>query len=240
MGIRLNFITEGQTEETFFNVVLRPHLADHHVWGYARRVETGRRQNVIYRGGLRSYAKAKNDLVLWIKQDHNPDVAFTTMFDLYALPKDFPGYEEAQEKTDPYVRVKLLEKALHDDIDEFIPGVRFIPYIQLHEFESLILADPQKLDSEYLEHDRAIHNLVQMAAGFDSPELINDKHETCPSRRIITEIPEYEGMKASAGPLVAAKIGIPMLRTKCRHFGEWLVKLESLGKNQATTEPNAG
>ena len=60
------------------------------------------------------------------------------MFDLYALPADFPGYAEARREVDPYGKVRILEDALGNDIADR----RFIPYIQLHEFEALILADP--------------------------------------------------------------------------------------------------
>jgi hypothetical protein len=90
--------------------------------------------------------------------------------------------------------------------------------------------DPQKLDWEYLEHDTAIKNLVQVASCFASPELIDDGDETAPSKRIIQEIPEYEGMKVFAGPLVAGKIGLSTLRSKCEHFGEWLGRLEALSQ----------
>lgn len=37
-------------------------------------------------------------------------------------------------------------------------------------------------------------------------------------------------MKASAGPIVAEKIGLPTLRLKCEHFREWLGKLERLAQ----------
>jgi len=107
---------------------------------------------------------------------------------------------------------------------------RFIPYIQLHEFEALLLAEPQKLDGEFFNRDEAIRKLVQMASEFDSPELIDDDKETAPSKRIIREITEYDGMKASAGPNVAAKIGLDTLRSKCPHFNEWLNKIERLGE----------
>ena len=228
MSARLHFIVEGQTEETFVNRVLVPHLATQLVWGKARCVMTSRKRSIIYRGGLRSYAQAKKDIVLWMKEDQNPDAFFTTMFDLYALPSDFPEYDEARRFEDPRERVARLEEAMRRDIDH----PRFIPYLQLHEFEALLLADPQKLEWEYPEHDRAIRNILQMASGFVSPELIDDGENTAPSKRIIREIPEYEGMKASAGPLAAERIGLPVLRGKCGHFGEWLSRLEQLSHGE--------
>jgi hypothetical protein len=143
------------------------------------------------------------------------------MFDFYALPNDFPGYAEAYAQRDPYERIKILEERLAADINDH----RFIPYIQLHEFEALILADPKELSWEYLEHDEPIHNLIAMV-GNQNPELINDGQETAPSKRILKEIPEYD--KATAGPAVAGKIGLSVLRAKCKHFHEWLSRLERL------------
>lgn len=119
MDARLNFVVEGQTEETFVNQVMRPHLADRRIWAYARCVETSRNHGRKYRGGGRSYRLAKNDITRWLKEDQNPDARFTTMFDLYALPQNFPGYEAACQVTDPRQRVGSLESALRDDIDDW-------------------------------------------------------------------------------------------------------------------------
>ncbi len=41
-------------------------------------------------------------------------------------------------------------------------------------------------------------------------------------------IPEYDGRKSSAGPDIAAYIGIATIRVKCPHFHLWLVQLENL------------
>lgn len=224
MSIRLHFIVEGQTEETFVNQILRPHLAELFIWADARCVMTGHKRGIKHRGGISSYAKAKSDIRAWMREDQNRDARFTTMFDLYGLPTDFPGYGDAVRIPDPYRRVEILEGALRDDISDW----RFIPYFQLHEFEALLLSDPQKLESQFYDRSSEIQRLGEMASRFDSPERINDGTDTAPSKRIIHEIPEYGDMKASAGPIVASKIGLPTLRLKCGHFGEWLGKLEAL------------
>ena len=224
MSIRLNFTVEGQTEETFVNLILKPHLAHKSIWASARCVLTGRKRGYEYRGGMTTYQRARNDVTRWMLEDQNPDARFTTMFDLYALPNDFPGYQDSLKAPDPYERVSILEDALREDLDDW----RFIPYIQLHEFEALLLSDPQKLDSQFYEYDKEIARLIKVADEFDSPEMIDDGTHTAPSKRIIAEIPEYDGRKVSAGPIVAERIGLPALRAKCRHFSEWLDKLESL------------
>lgn len=223
--IRLHITAEGQTEQKFVNNVLTPHLATFDVFVSVRCVLTSKDKRAAkeYRGGLVNYEKAKNDIQAWLKEDKHEDCRFTTMFDLYALPNNFPGYDEGQEKTDKYERVKILEKHLEQDISDH----RFFPYIQLHEFEALILSDPQSLDIEYLEHEVSIQQLIAMV-GEQNPELINDGRETAPSKRILKEIPEYD--KATAGPAVAKRIGLPKLREKCHHFNEWLTRLENLDK----------
>lgn len=87
-----------------------------------------------------------------------------------------------------YDKVDYLEKAMATEIN----SERFIPYIQLHEFEALLFADIGKLKLFYLEgKDREIERLKAVASSFDSPELINEGSETAPSKQIIREIPEY-------------------------------------------------
>ena len=223
MPVRLHFVVEGPTERRFVENILRPHLADHSILVAARCVETSRSRGRKYSGGIRDYTKAKRDIERWMGEDQNSDARFTTMFDLYALPGDFPGYEDARQERDPYARIRLLEDALVEDISDR----RFVPYLQLHEFEALLFCDPQKLEVRFDRHSAGIGRLAQVAEQ-SNPELINDGNETAPSKRIIREIPEYESDKASSGPIVAERIGLTTLRTKCQHFAEWLGKLEAL------------
>jgi len=223
--IRLHVTAEGQTEQAFVKKVLAVHLAFQQVYADARCVLTSKdkRAGKEFRGGLLSYQKAKADICHWMKEDRRAETGFTTMFDLYALPADFPGYAIAQHIADPYEKVRILEDALLSDIAD----PRFIPYVQLHEFEALIFANPEKLDWEYFDHDKPIRNLLAMV-GNSNPELINDGFSTAPSKRIVREIPEYD--KVAAGVSVVQKIGMEALRQKCRHFSEWVTKLERLAR----------
>lgn len=228
--IRLNVIVEGQTEEAFVNQVLTGPLADAEVFISVRCVETGRSRSKIYRGGLLRYEKLRGDLIRWMRQDRHPECWFTTMIDLYGLKRlqdEFPGLRESHREQDPHRRIGILEQAFAKDIQH----PRFIPYLQLHEFEALLLADPQKLDGEFIDRSDGIARLVHLASAFESPELIDDGEDTSPSHRIIQVIPEYRDRKASAGPLVAARIGLPMLRRRCSHFAEWVDRLERLGRS---------
>lgn len=220
--IRLNIIVEGQTEEAFVNKVMVPHLAQSEVFAIPRLIKTGEKKGHIYRGGMTTYGKAKEDIKRWISQDKGKAVRFTTMFDLYRLPKDFPKFNESEKIAEPYQRVNFLENSLKADIREH----RFTPYIQLYEYEALILSDPTKF--EFVEDSSQIEKLMRLVKKFKSPELINDGAETAPSKRIIKIIPEYKYLKPIVGPSVAQQIGLETIRKKCPHFNEWLIKLETL------------
>lgn len=230
--IRLHVIAEGRTEEKFVKDVLSKHLGNFNISTDARSVLTSkdRRTHKAYRGGLAEYERTKKDILAWIREDDHPQCRFTTMFDLYALPADFPGYQEAKSKNDPYRRVEILEAAFADDINDH----RFVPYIQLHEFEALVFAEPQKLASEYLEHKQPIRNLVKLLNEMNgNPELIDDGKDTAPSKRILSEIPEYD--KANVGPMIVERIvemsGIEVLKQKCKHFNAWQKKPASIARS---------
>src|SRR5262249_31676233 len=194
------------------NRTIIPHLSQYNVFGAVQLVETrSKATQRRFKGGMDSYSRIEKHLLRWWKQERGDSRWFTTMFDLYALPADFPGYSDAMRLEDPYARVEQLEKALFERIAT--QGCRqFVPYIQLHEFEALVLAEPQKLEFEFLEHNAAIAALIEDISGFTCAEIINQDPKGAPSKRIIRHIPEYEFRKASAGPVIAGRIGLPTLR----------------------------
>lgn len=218
---RLNVTAEGRTEETFVKQVLANYLGQFNISTDVRCVQTSRDKRKTHRGGLVSYQKAKNDILHWLKEDSSTDVRFTTMFDLYALPSNFPEFEKAQEIKDPYQKVTFLEKAFGEEIGDW----RFLPYIQLHEFEALVLSKPEVLIKEYFEHTKAITQLVTLLAQTGNAELINGSEQTAPSKRILALIPEYNKI---IGAEIAKSIGIEWLKTHCQHFSTWLDNLENI------------
>ena len=227
--IRLNILVEGFTELRFVKAVLAPHLGTNSVFAFPVAVLTSKDRGASreYRGGVINYAQVKADLLRLIKRDQAMgNVWFTTMIDLYGLPADFPGYQRARTVPDPWQRVAHLEQEFGKDV----ACGRFVPYLQLHEYEALVLAVPERLQAYYGgdEYQDAIARLKDVASRHSSPEEIDDGETTAPSKRIISEIPAYEDDKAHAGPLIAESIGLPVLRERCPHFGEWLSTLENL------------
>jgi hypothetical protein len=220
--IRLNITTEGQTEFHFVKNVLYGHLQPYGIFCDVRSVLTSKEYRK--RGGITNYKKAKKDIQQWLLHEKSADRRFTTMFDYYALPNDFPGYADAQKLNNPYDMVKCIEEAFAKDMNDY----RFIPYIQLHEFEALFYSDLDILLLEYEDKRKEIEELKSIL--FQSPyngnpELINDKKGTSPSHRILSKIPEYQKITAIS---LLNYISVDVLRTKCIHFNEWLTKLENI------------
>jgi hypothetical protein len=219
--LRLYITLEGQTEKEFADLVLKPHLASYEIDVRPRVVVTSRKLGK--RGGILDFDKIKGDLTRLMKQDDQPEAHFTTMIDLYALPKEFPGWDEAHRKTKPADRVTALEKALGDEFGR----LRFVPYIQLHEFEALLYCNLGELQRRIIGSEQGIADLMTEVAHLQ-PEDINEDSTTAPSKRIIRHIPVYEKSKVRVGARAAAAIGLANLRMKCPHFGAWLTKLENL------------
>lgn len=225
---RLYVFAEGQTEQTFAGTVLKPHLANLGLYIYPVLIAHCRKKHLTHRGGGRRYLPMRNDIVRFTRQERAPDVFFTTMIDLYGLHADFPGIEEAERlRADPHQRVKLLQQAWLDDIGDR----RFVPFIQLHEYEAWLFADISQLDLFYPNANARIARLQAIADSVDTPELIDDGLQTAPSKRIIAEFPAYKGAKRTVGPQVAGLIGLNGIRAKCPHFDGWLTALESLGSH---------
>ncbi len=236
--MRVNITVEGQTEQGFVKNVLAPYLSNHGVYAVARSVLTSKdkKANREYRGGFRlgraAYPTVWKDIQSWMNEDKQEDVRFTTMFDLYGLPEAFPKRKESAGISDVYEKVQTLEKAFDADIRmQLKDDPRFFSYLQVHEFEALLLADPEKLLLEYVGQNRAVQNLMDLVEREGGePERINDSPETAPSKRIIHQIPAYENSKTTTGVLVAELIGMETLLRKCPHFHSWVEKLVALGR----------
>ena len=93
----------------------------------------------------------------------------------------------------------------------------------------------------YDESDAGIAALRSAVAVALSPELVNDGETTAPSKRIISQFPQYSGQKTTVGVELAHCVGIDTTRSLCAHFDRWLKVLESLGSPPGVPpEPHAG
>jgi hypothetical protein len=215
-------VVEGQTEEQFARKVLTPHLDSR---GVRLHVELVGKPGGQKAGGLREYRKLRMDLILLMKSFPSPHAKFTTMIDLYGLDNlrdEFPGFQTLYRCLGAYEKVAHLEAALKEEIGDS----RLVPYLQLHEFEALILSEPQGLIRVFPNDEDGCRRLQLLVRDLE-PEFINDQKP--PSKRIETEIPAYQHQKLLS-VRVAASIGLDKLRGSCPHFGAWLTLLENLSQ----------
>jgi Domain of unknown function (DUF4276) len=223
---RLYLFAEGETERTFADAILKPHLADLGVFLLRPPlIRHARRRGRAHRGGGRNYESMHSDILSFLAQEKAGDVFFTTMIDLYALPKRFPRRDESEGlRNNPLQRVEFLERAFDDDIGDR----RFIPYMQLHEYEAILFSNPAWFGYFYVGHDAQIAALQAIADQWPTLEYIDDGPTSAPSKRIIAHFPDYGAAKTDAGPQVAELIGLKSIRAKCPHFHAWLSRLEAL------------
>ena len=225
-NIILHVLCEGQTEDKFVNDVLKTHLQSFNIICKHQILLTNKQKNC--KGGLLSYSQVFDDLNMMFNQFTNnkkDEHWFTTMFDFYKLPTDFPGY--SNKITDIYNRIQHIESAFKNNIK--FP--RFIPYIQLHEYEALVFTGLDYLKEEYpcsLKLEKCVMELKKvLQEKKNNPELINTKK--APSKYIIDSL---EGLhkynKPKVGCAIASKVGIETLKLQCKHFGEWIDKLEKI------------
>lgn len=214
--IRINVFVEGQTEETFVRELLYGHFQKRNIYLNPILVRT----SSTGKGGVVSYAKIKPQLNRKCLEDQKAFV--TTMFDLYALPNDFPGFNSMPPTTNPFDKAKHLEQEMGNDIGH----QNFMPNLIVHEFEALLYTNPQAF-SEWFEEVSVITLKAERNA-FPSPEHINDSPISAPSKRILACCSGYE--KPLHGCLIAIDIGLDAIRKQCQHFNQWLTRLENINQ----------
>ena len=224
---RLLIHVEGETEETFVNEALSPHLTCFRFQKVSARL-LGNSRNRDRRGGAKGWNSVRQDIIDHLKED--PHCLATTMVDYYALPKSgrraWPGRFEASSKPFPE-KAATIQAALHADVCvELGPGFnpkRFLPYIMMHEFEGLLFSDCHAFAASIGRPELA-DEFQKIRSGFSTPEEINDSPQTAPSKRVEHLVQGYE--KPLLGVLAVLGVGIDTIRRECPHFRAWIEQLE--------------
>jgi hypothetical protein len=177
--IQLYAVVEGETEQEFFKRVVAPHLVSFEVFAIPVTVMTKRERDGRKHKGGGDWTKWKEDIRRYCL-DQRPSVRITTLFDLYGLPKNFPELEQHAQLSNTAARATALEQAMANEIGD----TRFLPYLQRHEFEALVLASLPELE-KLLEgpDDRAGLQKLRDHLGSLAPEDVNDGRATAPSKR---------------------------------------------------------
>jgi len=219
---RLHVICEGKTEQAFVNSLLISFLN-------ARSISTT--SSCIgkpgHKGGRVNFDRLLSDLRSLLLSDNSRYC--TTLIDYYGLPSDFPGLERSKAMNGISEKANCLNQDLTTQLETRIGQSamqRFIPYVQMHEFEGLLFSDAAAI-ARTIDRLTFIRSFHRIHDDFETPEHINDGPQTAPSKRILSLFPAYE--KVIHGTIVAEKIGLGKIRAECRLFDAWVSRLESLG-----------
>lgn len=112
-----------------------------------------------------------------------------------------------------------MNKAIHDNL-----RFRFIPYIQLHEFEGLLFNDIDVFKNNFTTEEANFIELQDIINTHPNPEEINNGKDTAPSKRLKKLIKGYN--KVVYGACLADEIGLSKIREKCPRFNHWISLLE--------------
>lgn len=224
--IRVHVICEGQTEEMFINEVLSDSFVRRGIYPIPALIgKPG------HKGGNFRYERVLIDVRARLLSDMT---AFcTTFFDFYGLPEEFPGKREALQQLKIESKAQCLLDALVEKLKTDIgaePLRRFIPYVQMYEFEGLLFSDPAGLANAVNRQD-LIGDFQAIRESFESPENINNSPATAPSKRIGALYTAYE--KPVHGSIAALEIGLNTIRGECSLFDDWLKRIEALRPDES-------
>ena len=212
---RLIIICEGQTEVEFCKNVLLKHFSIKEIVIYSPLIKKSG-------GGIVPWSTLKKQIELHLKEK---DVFVTTFIDYYGIPDkyNYPNWQESKKIVDKNLRMDFLEQAMQDAINH----KRYIPYIQLHEFEGLLFNNIEVFDQNFNSTElNTRQEIVQILSTYPNPELINDNPKSIPSKRLEKLISGYS--KIVFGTIIAEEIGLTNMRRKSPRFHNWINTLENI------------
>lgn len=212
---RVIIICEGETEREFCKNVLAPHLFHHNIFIQPPLIKRSM-------GGIVRWTILKKEIEKYLLE---PNVIVSTLIDYYGLYQkyNFPNWVEGEKIADKNSRMDFLETAMKEDISDAVRH-RYIPYLQLHEFEGLLFNDIKHFYDQVPKAELVgIAELKKTFADYDNPEMINNNKETSPSHRLKRIIKGYN--KPLYGHYFAEAIGIERIRAKSPRFNQWIEKI---------------
>jgi hypothetical protein len=216
---RIIMICEGPTEQAFAKTNLQIPFIRKNIHLQTPLIKASR-------GGIVKWPTLKDQIDTHLKAEQ--DAYVTTFIDYYGMyaKYQFPGWDAAHTIADKHARMHSLEQAMLQSIEPQLQH-RFIPYLQLHEFEGLLFNDIDVIKSQIPNEDLiGLVELEQTFADYTNPEMINDNKTTAPSRRLERIIKGYN--KVVYGDILAEAIGLERIRAKSPRFNNWITRLEQI------------
>lgn len=127
-------------------------------------------------------------------------------------------------------KLECLENKLNDVVQKTKPYNYFIPYIQKHEMETLMFANPEEGFS--LENDKIKKAIIEVCKQYPNIEDINGSEIGAPSKRLeaIYKANNKIYDKIIDGIDIVEFSGIENIIEKCHRFKNWIESLVSLLK----------
>lgn len=214
---RVVIICEGETEREFCKTLLATHFTKKDIHIQSPLIKRSM-------GGIVRWGILKKEIETYLREK---DLFVTMLIDYYGLYSKyhFPGWEESLRTVDKNDRMDFLEEAMQNDIKDSVRH-RFIPYLQLHEFEGLLFNDINIFYEQVPKEELVgIAELKQTFRDYpDNPEMINNNREISPSHRLERIISGYN--KILYGHYFAEAIGLDRIRNKSPRFHEWMNIIE--------------
>lgn len=208
--IRLAIVVEGRTERQFVRLLLAGHLIRYDV--LAEPMLIGKS---VQSGGDVTIERLTRRMA---QVSYHFD-AVTTLVDFYGFRRRPTNDVSELERLIDEAYARAPHRRLRED--------RVFAYVQMHEFEALLFSDVRALGRATVAAPDAERELAEAHDQFASPEDINDRSDTAPSKRITSAMPGYD--KVLGGSLAAEAVGLDAMRGECPRFGGWLTRLEALG-----------
>ncbi len=214
---RLIIVCEGPTEQEFCKDVLQPYFQQYDISVVCPLIKKSG-------GGIITWEPLKRQLRNHLFEEG----AYVTMLvDYYRLkdPDKIPGWSESLSIQNKQKRMHFLFDQMKLDMDETLRD-RFIPYIQLHEFEGLLFSDLSPYQEYFGSSICDFKKLEAVITSHPNPEMINEGPNTAPSKRLMDIISGYD--KVLYGGVLAMSLGLQKIREHCPMFNEWISTLQKI------------
>ncbi|GBU08636.1 hypothetical protein AwDysgo_19670 [Bacteroidales bacterium] len=222
---KIVFIVEGESEDEFVKRIIRPFFVSKGIPFY--HIESKIIQISGGGHGFNNIEHFKNTIKPFLSRNDEPII--TSFIDHYRLNSErkLPGYNECMAETNIGIKLGKMEGKLQDMVQSIKPYRFFIPYIQQHEFETLLFADPE--EGFDLEDERIKREIMNLCNFFDSIEDINCTPHGAPSVRLEAIYSKYRRRynKGADAVDIAELTTIGKMLEKCPRFKNWIYLLIS-------------
>lgn len=215
---RLYIIVEGQTEQEFVKTLIAPYMNGFGIYTIEPiLIHTSKNG----RGGFVNYQHLKKDAMNLLSSQQS-DFVVSMFVDFFRCP-ELPNKNQYETIADHKLKVEKMEECIDNDINDS----RFISYIQLHEFESLLYASNNGFKEFFSDQENK--ETQKIIDAYPNPEDINSSPDKAPSKRLLAIKNDYD--KVIEGNLIALEVGFKQILDKCPRFKAWIEKLIKACKN---------